>query len=368
MPLYMDRHDAPETITPEMIAAMHAADLKIQNKYNCRAITYWFDNTRKSAFCLIDAPNKQSLKNMHNAAHGDVPHKIIKVDPQVVETFLGRIEDPQSTIDNNDPIEDSAFRTIMVIELDRTSLKKPKTPKVKTSLENYSKFIVKTIKQHKGRIVTQNLEYFLISFESASRGVTCALKIQSKFSEFIRQAAAVGINLKISLSGDSPVTDNKNFFESAIKLAERMCHVDKASIIVSSEVNDLFISESFKVVKNTSLLYPITPEDEFFLNQLMNYMDESWRDTSLNVEDFNQQLGLSKSQLYRKIISLMGKSPNNFLKDYRLNNALKMLNKQKGNISEIAFDTGFNSPSYFSKCFLKKYGVSPSDYLQLVAA
>jgi AraC-like DNA-binding protein len=60
---------------------------------------------------------------------------------------------------------------------------------------------------------------------------------------------------------------------------------------------------------------------------------------------------------------LTGKSPNTFIKDYRLNEAVKLLNKNAGNISEIAFETGFSSPSYFSKCFQKKYGHFPSGYL-----
>jgi AraC-like DNA-binding protein len=60
---------------------------------------------------------------------------------------------------------------------------------------------------------------------------------------------------------------------------------------------------------------------------------------------------------------LTGKSPNTFIKDYRLNEAVKLLNKNAGNISEIAFETGFSSPSYFSKCFQKKYGHFPTGYL-----
>jgi AraC-like DNA-binding protein len=74
-------------------------------------------------------------------------------------------------------------------------------------------------------------------------------------------------------------------------------------------------------------------------------------------------MGCSKSRLYRKMILLTGKSPNTFIKEYRLNEALKLLSKNAGNISEIAFETGFSSPSYFSKCFKRKFGVLPAIYL-----
>jgi AraC-like DNA-binding protein len=95
----------------------------------------------------------------------------------------------------------------------------------------------------------------------------------------------------------------------------------------------------------------------------MDYTESTWSNTNLKVDDFSKPVGCSKSQLYRKIISLTGKSPNNFIKEYRLNEALTLLRKNTGNVSEIAYETGFTSPSYFSKCFQKKYGHSPSHYL-----
>jgi AraC-like DNA-binding protein len=95
----------------------------------------------------------------------------------------------------------------------------------------------------------------------------------------------------------------------------------------------------------------------------MDYTEFSWSDTNLKVADFSKAVGCSKSQLYRKMIFLTGKSPNSFINEYRLDEALALLNKHTGNISEIAFETGFSSPSYFSKCFQKRYGLSPSDHL-----
>jgi len=53
----MDRHDVSESVTAEMVAQLHQADLKIQHKYACRGLTYWFDDLRKTAFCLVEAPS-----------------------------------------------------------------------------------------------------------------------------------------------------------------------------------------------------------------------------------------------------------------------------------------------------------------------
>ena len=117
MPLYMDRHDVPETVTAEKLAKLHQEDLKIEKKYGCKGITYWFDDERKTAFCLIKAPNKQAILDMHHHAHGDVPNSIIEVNEAIVESFLGRIEDPEKSQDTTiNIINDPAFRVLMVIE------------------------------------------------------------------------------------------------------------------------------------------------------------------------------------------------------------------------------------------------------------
>jgi len=62
MPIYMDRHDLSETVTAEKIAELHQEDLKIQRQFDCRGLTYWFDGKRKTAFCLIEAPDAKSIR------------------------------------------------------------------------------------------------------------------------------------------------------------------------------------------------------------------------------------------------------------------------------------------------------------------
>ena len=142
-----------------------------------------------------------------------------------------------------------------------------------------------------------------------------------------------------------------------------MCKIFEGDIIVSSEVKDLYMSENANRFINEDNIISLSREDEIFLNDLLNFIEEKWTDAHLSVDDFTRPLGFSKSQLYRKMIALIGKSPNTLLNDYRLLAALKLLNKNAGNVSEIAFECGFTSPSYFSKCFHKKYGYLPSAYL-----
>ena len=63
MPIYMDRHDVSETVTAENVAQLHQEDLKIQDQHGCRGLTYWFDNKRKTAFCLLKRLTRKPFKN-----------------------------------------------------------------------------------------------------------------------------------------------------------------------------------------------------------------------------------------------------------------------------------------------------------------
>ncbi|MHA4809368.1 nickel-binding protein [Flavitalea flava] len=364
MPIYMDRHDVSESVTAENIAQLHQEDLKIQGQFGCTGLTYWFDEKRKTAFCLIEAPDAEAIQKMHNKAHGQVPHRVIEVDPGIVESFLGRIEDPENTQNSAlNIIKDPGFRIIMVIEVKGLPLIQNNYAQFKTSLDTYHNAVPNLINVYEGKLVQQSGNHFLASFTSASKAVRAALDIRAVFNDFRNDINNNEVLLKIGLCAGMPVTDKKLIFQDAIKLAERMSKIVKGEIIVSSEVKGLYNSENPVHLDEGRIIVALTQTDEQFLTLLMDYTESSWSDTDFKVDDFSKPMGCSKSQLYRKMNSLTGQSPNTFIKEYRLQEALTLLNKNNGNISEIAFETGFTSPSYFSKCFQRRYGHSPSDYL-----
>lgn len=362
MPIYMDRHDVSEKVTAEIVAQLHQADLKIQHLFNCKGLTYWFDGKRKTAFCLIDAPDKDSIKKMHDQAHGEVPHRIIEVDDAVVESFLGRIEDPKKSQKAElNIINDPAFRTIMVMEL-KSALLKDALPNHLNKLDilDYQSAIVKTLRKYNGSLVKQKLNYYLGSFDSVSNAVLCALEIQTTNKKNISSK----FKIKIGLSAGVPVTEKDGIFEDTIKLAERLCDAVKGQIIATSDVRDLYESENLNNPLNTNFVNVLNPEDEKFITLLMDYMDKEWRNKTLTLNRFIKDLGYSKSKLYRRMISLTGKSLISFIKDYRLNKALLLLNTKTHSIAEIAFESGFNSPAYFTKEFRKRFNLLPTDVIK----
>jgi len=364
MPIFMDRHDVSETVTAETIAHLHQKDLQVQGHFGCRGLTYWFDDKRKTAFCLIEAPDKKAIEEMHDKAHGQVPHSVIEVDPSIVESFLGRIEDPAKARDTElNIINDPAFRTIMVISIGRSAISKSDSATFKSAFRKFHQAVRKVLKNYKGNTVKETDYYYLVSFRSVTGAVRAAFDIQLLNKEFSKQKIKEKISLKIGLNSGVPVTQKQLIFEDTIKLAERMCGMVTGEIIVSAEVKDLYKSENTNsFLKGKGIIF-LTQADEKFITSLMDYLDSAWSDTNLKVDDFSRPLGYSKSQLYRKLISLTGESPNSFIKEYRLNEALKLLRKNAGNISEIAFEAGFTSPSYFTKCFKKKFGLLPALYL-----
>lgn len=358
MPIYMDRHDIPEEITAAHVAQMHREDLKIEHLYGCKGMTYWCDEKRRTAFCLIQAPNKKAIQDMHNHAHGEVPHRIIEVEGSIVESFLGRIEDPEKSQKTElNIINDPGFRTIMVIGLSQESLTGVDHKPVNRDFFSYKKAILLSIENFLGRVVKQKNDYLLLSFNSVTNAVLCAQEIHSNNLN-------TNIQLNIGLHAGVPVTEKDGIFEDTIKVAERLSQMIQGKIVISPEVRDLYESENLNVKLNAENIRALNVGEEKFVHLLMDYTEKEWTNAAFNSDDFSNSLGYSKSQLYRKMIALTGKSPNSFIKDYRLGKALQLLNNNANNISETAFRTGFNSPAYFSKCFMDNFGILPSAYIK----
>ena len=102
--------------------------------------------------------------------------------------------------------------------------------------------------------------------------------------------------------------------------------------------------------------------DELFLNQAVQIVESRLSDDSFDFDQFAIEMASSKSTLHRKLKSLTGLSPGEFIRNIRLKHAVQMLKNNVGNISEIAFAVGFNDPKYFSRCFKIEFGVTPREF------
>jgi ligand-binding sensor domain-containing protein/signal transduction histidine kinase/DNA-binding response OmpR family regulator len=106
------------------------------------------------------------------------------------------------------------------------------------------------------------------------------------------------------------------------------------------------------------------PLNKLFLEKLVQLIENRLSDSTLNAQILCNEMGMSRSALYQKLKILTGESVNDFIKVVRLRRSLGLLKKRNLNISEIAYETGFNSPSYFTSSFRKHFGFSPSEFLK----
>jgi signal transduction histidine kinase/CheY-like chemotaxis protein/AraC-like DNA-binding protein len=106
--------------------------------------------------------------------------------------------------------------------------------------------------------------------------------------------------------------------------------------------------------------------DKSFIKKFRNLIEEKLIDSDLNVDEIGKNLGLSRVQLYRKIKSLTNYAPNELVRIIRLKAAEQMIITSEKTVSEIAYDTGFSSPSYFTKCFKEYFNESPSEYIKRI--
>ena len=104
--------------------------------------------------------------------------------------------------------------------------------------------------------------------------------------------------------------------------------------------------------------------DKGIVERFRELIEANLTDSELSVEELGSKMGLSRVQLYRKIKSLTNYSPNELVRIARLKKAASLLASSEKTISEITYEVGFTSPSYFTKCYKEYFGESPTDFLK----
>jgi AraC-like DNA-binding protein len=365
MPIFMDVHIVPG-VKAKDVAEAHRLDLLHQQDHGCNCMTYWIDEARENIFCLIEAPDKYAVEEMHSKAHGLIPNKIIEVNGNLVEAFLGRIYDPpeaQVSTEGLKVFADSSFRVLLVTKTTDPVLLKHQFGDEQAGelLSAYTNIVRKNILQCGGREVEHEGGGFVVSFSSASEAVACALSIRREMPDPI----SAEIDLKLAVNAGEPVERSEHLFGETIQFAVNMCRIAKeGKIAIASPVKELIADDLFQ--KERKCFMNLLPQDEHLLKLLFGKLEENWQDADFDLSDYCNATAMSGSQLYRKTVALTSLPPNSLLKDFRLHKAKELMRKRYYNIAQITFDSGFTSASYFTKCFKKKYGLLPMTYLELL--
>jgi signal transduction histidine kinase/ligand-binding sensor domain-containing protein/DNA-binding response OmpR family regulator len=107
----------------------------------------------------------------------------------------------------------------------------------------------------------------------------------------------------------------------------------------------------------------VTSMEERFVQKLLDVMEKHHTDPEFDVETLGKELGMSRTNLYRKLRTIINQHPTEFIQSFRLKKAVLLLQNNFGNISEVAYGLGFNSLTYFTRIFKKHYGLTPSEYV-----
>lgn len=243
MPIFLDRHDL-HGLTAADIAEAHRKDLELQERYGVRFLTYWFDQARSTAFCLIDAPDAATAMRVHHEAHGEVASEVIQVDLAAVEAFLGRVADPPAK--GAVHVHDTAFRAVMFTDIvDSTGMtERLGDTRAVEMIRAHDALVRRALKDSGGREIKHTGDGIMACFGDVSAAVDCARAIQRSFDAF-NLASAEKLRVRIGIDAGDPIEDSNDLFGATVQKAARICQDATPEGIVVSEAVQARIAPRF---------------------------------------------------------------------------------------------------------------------------
>ncbi|MCA0132741.1 helix-turn-helix domain-containing protein [Winogradskyella alexanderae] len=247
--------------------------------------------------------------------------------------------------------------TIMVIEIS-DFMTRVEAVQYTIFTQKFHSSVAKTLGKYRGHIQSNDNNNYVVTFNSVTDAVQCALDIQYKFKYVTPKHKSFSRKLNLALV----YTDKFN--EKAVDTCKRLCETVKDQLVITSQLKALYEKVNEHAEIDKSLIRTLKPKEEEFLINFMDFLEINWHDAQLNIGKITQSLGLTYGQLYWRLHKLTGYTPQRFIKDFRLHKGMLLLHNQRGNISQVAKNAGFKSATHFSDSFLETYGIRPSKYVQ----
>ena len=247
MPTYIDIHDV-HGVTAEDVATAHAADLQKQGKYGVNYLKYWVNESCGKVFCLVDAPSAEAAAQVHREAHGMVAERIIEVQPEIAEGFLGggEINAAGAVVGAGGGAHDPAIRTVIFTDIvgSTTLTQRIGDEAAMTFLHLHDRIVREALLSCKGREVKHTGDGIMASFVSAAAAVRCSAQIQ----QVVAKEAPLEdhrLQLRIGAAAGEPIEQNSDIFGSTVQLASRLCaRAEPEQILVSNVVAELCIGKN----------------------------------------------------------------------------------------------------------------------------
>ena len=247
MPMYMDIHEV-HGATADAVAKAHLADMATQGKYGVEYHKYWFNESNGKIFCLCSAPDAALASRVHQEAHGLVANKIIEVDPEIAEGFMGGTEintAGAAVLSGPAGMErDTGVRSVLFTDLvDSTGITQRNGDEAAMECIRFHDSVVRAaLSEFNGREVKHTGDGIMASFASSASAVRCAARVQSELAK--RGTGDIPLQVRIGIAAGEPVESNQDLFGSTVQLAARLCaSATPAQSLVSSTVAELCIGK-----------------------------------------------------------------------------------------------------------------------------
>ena len=351
MPLYMDIHtvDSDEFSAEDVVKA-HMEDLAVQDKFGVKQLKYWVNENARTIFCLMEGPNKDACNQVHLESHGNTACNIIEVTDNEYNLFMGQGIDVDDLAKTNSGELDPGYRTILLTNIVCFS----------QNSNGYFGKIKDLVIEHNGVIAREPTNQIMVTFMYATDAISCASSIME-----ILTSTSTKLEFNLAVVSGNPVDEKgTKFFEKTKSKINSLCslglnkklYLDKETIALSEkELQEQKEKKTnFTIVNNDDIAFSLI---------LYNTIKTHFTRSDFNSEKLFSEIGMSKSQASRKIKSLTGQAPNQLIQESRLQGALGKMSQSQKTIAEIAYESGFNSPTYFTRVFRKRFGISPTEFI-----
>src|SRR5436309_398098 len=250
MPLYMDIHELLGGVSAEDVAKAHAQDVKIEDKYGVHYHKYWVNEKARKIFCLCHAPNAEAATQVHREAHGMVADKIIEIQPELAEGFVGGVETnaagavilPGGGADARDP----GIRTVLFTDVvNSTTLTQSLGDEAALAILGVHDAIVRdALADLGGREIKHTGDGIMACFISTAGAVRCAIQIQRELDKHGQASPERALTVRVGAAAGEPVEQHNDLFGSTVQLASRLCaHAQPEQILVSNAIAELCLGK-----------------------------------------------------------------------------------------------------------------------------
>ena len=252
MPLFLDIHQIPGASFDDLRKA-HVADLEVQKKHGVDYQRYWFNEKCGKAFCLVNAPNAAAAEAVHREAHGLTAERIIEIDPEMAEGFLGGgdVNDAGAALvpGSRSGEHDNAVRSVMFTDIvGSTALAQRIGDDAAFELINLHDGIVhQAVEEGHGRVIKHTGDGIMAVFLSPVAAVRTACKIQAVVGALCDEAGTPRFQVRIGAAAGEPIERDNDFFGSTVNLASRLCaQADPGAVLVSNGIAELCLGKGMK--------------------------------------------------------------------------------------------------------------------------